>query len=475
MLENKILNFVAGREKKSYSGEFQVESQFYDYRLILPNSSVVDLAAIVSPARTAGCERLAIEDRMRILKRAAAALEFSNEEVEHLVKMTGMPVANVKQRLGFSRKLLDCVPDCIEERIGNLHGLAARKINGSGLEMYLSPEGLICAFVPPNDPAESAFILAHTVMAGGSIIIKPSSLEPYLSVKFAKLLTECGYPKHGINVVHWNTSDEKRASMGHELVKRCYNRIVMGDRQTAEKLLEVYDENGNLIRGNDCIYCAGNSKWILDKGLDYEDMAAKIAHAVLDWPTDCITPRTVFVVGDETKLLEHLVTEFEKRRCGDPLDSKTQIGYVDHQTIQDAMRNIKTGKELNSIDVVLNGRIVRRNQMTPSIYVVHEHDSQFLRNETPYMLSIVKVPDFETAVNFLNNVYDDGTKIMAVSVFSGTDYKGFEHKEALHRIKAHMKFYNKSSMELDPVLSHQDVYLFEQLATKSPLLLGGHK
>ena len=466
-------NFIDGEYKKSFSGECSTKSPFYDYSFELPNSSVVDVKLALSYATQARkiAHTLSFEQRAAIVMKAAASYQVTDEECEHLVKMTGMPRKHVHTRMSFGKHILESLPQMIRSRYGHAFGTITRQIlkNGhyAGYETHRSVDGVIAAFVPPNDPAELPFLLGHVVMYGGTIIVKPSISEPYMALKIAELLTKAGYPAGGLQVLQWNTADATRAQVSQELVRASSHRIIMGGHHTAEQLLKVHDNDGNITEehyssGRNCIFSSGNSKAIMAPGCDIEAVADMLVAGAYEWTRDCVSTKSVFVVGEEqkNKLIAALQRRLTSFCVGDPLDENTDIGFVeDVQKISGIIKGLVDFKYAQMHAGDYNAR--------PFLLETTNVHSPLLQQELPYTLTIFPVDSVSSAVAAINeaSLLLEDKMTMAVSFFSPTHIDSLDKSvmNMLLTLRCHLLMYNKPSIALNVFLRHQDTILTEFL------------
>jgi acyl-CoA reductase-like NAD-dependent aldehyde dehydrogenase len=489
-------NYIEGELTGPLADEyFEVKSPFYEHTYTLPNSGLMDLGDAIASARSATkkCRELPFSQRKEILNAASEALILPDEGIEHLVKMTGMPIRFVRHRIEVAKRFLKDTPGAIEYQLGQSLGGLGRKVEGAGYELLLEPRGVVSAFLPPNDPAESAFIFAHTVIAGGTIVLKPSQTEPYMAAYLAQLITKKGYPFGAINVIHWNSADTTREQLAKQLIKQTAYRIFMGDINSAKMLFETRDDSDKLIEelyssGRNSFFWAGKSKAIVDEGFDenaLREIAADIASSALDWTMDCVTTKTVIAVGKKTaKTLEgYLLDEFKRRESGmgDPLDEQTLIGYVHPNTLSSIViqaENSKQFKQARSITGTF--RSISGIQMAPMLVRVAktDYDSPFINAELPYTLSIVTVDDFKEAAQFVNAAAAQTLekKAMGVAVFTPEEdierlYETDRQKYSLiKRLDAYMVFYNQATMNLSPLMRHQGILLSGMLSEAKTIL-----
>ena len=473
--------------KNSFSGTFSVKSSFYDYSFELPNSSIVEINLASSAAMKARDQvaQLTFDQRKEILQRAVANYHIDNDELDHLVKMTGMPKKYVRKRIEFGKKVLSSLPNIVAMRYGHKFGTITREVfrNGSsilrttGYESHRPIDGLVAAFIPPNDPAEVSFLLGHIVMYGGTAIVKPSISEPYFSIKIAQLLTQAGYPKGALSVVHWDTRDESRNAVRSELIRRSSHRIIMGGKKTADLLLKEIDDQGRCVEehystGKNCIFSSGHSKAIVTEGCDVEQVADLLVKGAYEWTLDCITTKTVFVVGDQkAELINSIKKRLDEKlmHLGDPLTEDCEIGYIENA--ERIVRTIQGVVDFKSATLHYGKLESVNKRCIPFLMETNQLHSTLLQQELPYTLTIVPVSHVDeaiAAVNQTSQMLDDGMT-MAVSLFSPhPTLESFyasspDTARKLLGMRCHLLMYNKPSTMLNMYLRHQDTMLTEFL------------
>ena len=466
-----VVNNYFGKAQEPLSQEFfTVKSHFFpNYAIQVANSNKLDFGDCLAESRKADalCADLSLEERCEVLSAAADKFSVSESEAEHLVKMTGMPISSVKRHVIYARELLAHVPESVRLHHESFAGTLGQAIGKHGYELLLPRRGMVTAFIPPNDPAEAAFIFAHTVMSGSSIILKPSRQEPYFAVKLAELITEKGgYPAGGLNVIHWDTNDPGRAHLKHGMIYDTDSLVFMGDIATAAGMLR-----SNVELWNFCVFAAGKSKAIVDEGANLEAVADDLTYSSLDWTNSCVTTKAAVVVGKENAeiLTRYLAERFKRMAVGSPLDAKTQIGYVEPEVLQDMEKVMRAQRDFGLVDFVLPFERIGEYQMRPMLVTAASSDPElvFFKEELPYTLAIVPVDSFGEAVNFVNRSVEHlgERSIMATSLYArAKTFREFVAQEskkyaALKRLASSMIFYNKPSLDLSPYLNHQGINL----------------
>ncbi len=435
MSRMEVDNFIGGELKKSFSAQtFKVEFPFFpEDGLILPNSDSVDLSVTVSKAKKAMPRAAAIplKQRIGILRSAAEKLTLKKEEIDYLVRTTGIPFSEVKKKAEEIKEMWTELPRHFTARYHAEEGDDAffqRYVQGG--MVYRRPlDGIISAFIASNDPRESAFVLGHMVLTGNVGILKPSSREPYFPVKLAQALTESGYPAGAINVILWDSQDRSRMPAAYQLIEESALRILFGDDATLNMLRYETSADGKTVdhgaKGKFILFGTGRSKSLIDsKVSDLPRAVREISASALDYSISCVSTKAVFIdesVYEPAKA--EFIKAFRARRGGDPLQAGTDIGCYEglDKTLEQVRQSAKFGMMTPLLPESLE--LARPGQpKAPMLLEVHEPASEFLSNEYPIpILALYEYRGLEQGIEALNkasHLSAEHKSSLAVSIYS---------------------------------------------------------
>jgi len=217
MLMQHYHNFIDGKFVPS-SGADRIEVTNPSTGQIIctvPDSSQADVDAAISAAEAAQSgwgKRPAIE-RAKALRAIAARIR---EHVEPLARAIteeqGKVLGLARVEVAFTADYLDYMAEW------------ARRIEGEILEsdrpgetifLFRQPIGVIGGILPWNFPF---FLIARkaapALIAGNTIVIKPSEETPHNAVKFCELVAETDLPPGVINIVHGRGASAGKALAG---------------------------------------------------------------------------------------------------------------------------------------------------------------------------------------------------------------------------------------------------------------------
>lgn len=171
----------------------------------LPQGTADTVDRAVASARHAldssGWGRQAPRERARAMRRWADLIEKHQEELGKLEALgstrpisqaVGGDVASVAEGIRFFSEWAD--------KLGG--DVAATRSNDLGM-ILSEPYGVVGAITPWNFPLSMASWKAGPALAAGNaIVLKPSELTPFSTVRLAQLAVEAGIPAGIFNVVH---------------------------------------------------------------------------------------------------------------------------------------------------------------------------------------------------------------------------------------------------------------------------------
>lgn len=166
-------------------------------------ASADDVDAAVQAARTAfdtgPWPRLSLQERAAALLRFADALEADIEPLAELVMMeTGLPW---KEGIGGTRSMTTMLR--YYAVAGHVELVERRKgITGVTASIEKVPLGVVATIVPWNGPISMASVsLPAALLAGCTVVLKPSELTPFSAGYLADAALVAGLPPGVLNVI----------------------------------------------------------------------------------------------------------------------------------------------------------------------------------------------------------------------------------------------------------------------------------
>jgi len=282
---------------------------------------------------------------------------------------------------------------------------------GSGVDSFslMQPLGVVAGITPFNFPAMvPMWMFPIAIACGNTFVLKPPALVPSASVRLAELLKEAGLPDGVFNVVH--CSNENAAQLCTDPHIQAVSFV--GSSAVAEHIYTTASAHGKRVQA----FGAAKNQAIIMPDADLDaTVNALMGGAFGSAGERCMALPVAVVVGDDTadKLnakLKPLIAQLrvgpgiqqggEENEMGPLVSSAHQkkvLGYID--------LGVEEGATL-----VADGRNYQVAGYPEGYYVggtLFDHvtsDMRIYREEIfGPVLGIVRVPDYQTAINTVNS------------------------------------------------------------------------
>ncbi len=282
------------------------------------------------------------------------------------------------------------------------------KIKGEKNELVYIPLG-VGVVVPPWNFALAilAGMTAAAVVAGNTVVLKPSSDSPYTGAKFFNLMREVGLPAGVINFVPGSG-----AAVGDILVAHPLTRFVSftGSKEVGIHINELAArvQPGQKWLKRVVAEMGGKDGIVVDDKCDLDGAAAATVASAFGFQGQKCSAASRAIVCE--KVYDTFVAKVVARTAalivGDPADQSTYMGPVVNKGSMDKiLQYIETG-------VKEGGRIVSGGARTESdgwfvaptvIADVKPTDTIALEEIFGPVLAIIKVKDFDEGLDVANN------------------------------------------------------------------------
>ncbi len=504
----KVDNLIGGWDINLSKKYFTVKSQFYDdFFSLVADSDTLDVSIALSKVKNSwdDCQKISFKDRVNIIEKAAKNLNFSDDEIQSIVKIIGMPKTYISEQINQIPKIMVSFWKTITKRYGfNYEQIGLDFIENESfhkIEFRKSIEGFVYAITPGNDPRITALVSTVLVLLGIPGIIKPSKTDNIIPIKVVKAIIDAGYPANGLSVLFFDSENPKSKKLNFKICDEAtviwpfgddntINNLVRIENKTFldvdkfiedKKLLDIEKESQKFIKeleklgdklnnyiltqaidhfGSKLVlkHKSGRCAGILDSDFDLNLAAKLIVESSMRYPIGCNSLKSVFVADAIfDKFVKILSTEFNslEKYTSDPLDRKTKVGYIDKKTLLFLEKRIDELKRLNLVSVLYPWKKINSVQFTPLLVSTNDVNSELLINEIPaYILCLIKVNSFEEAVAHINRLSKSNPKL-AVSYFTNNS----NHMK-LH-INAHHLKINYLTTDIDGIIHEGNDYIMQ--------------
>jgi acyl-CoA reductase-like NAD-dependent aldehyde dehydrogenase len=316
-----------------------------------PDASVGDADAAAAAAREAfpAWAATPVEERLALLKAAAAAIRGKNEELVPLVIAETGATASVGSRMQvpisadrFDRYSRDIRH--VQESMLPPIATAATPLAPGGLISalaYRQPVGVVAAIASYNFPLTNmAGKVAPALAMGNTVIIKPAPQDPLAVVELARVLDEVGFPPGVVNLISAQGPEPASAlTMSPDVDMVSFTgstavgqRIAAAGAPTMKRLLMELGGKGAAVVFEDAdikgAITAIGSTWAFHSG------------QICTAPTRAVVHRSIF-----DQVVEGLATFAGILKVGDPTQPETVVGpLISGAQQQRVLDYIETGR-----------------------------------------------------------------------------------------------------------------------------------
>ncbi|KAL9091137.1 MAG: hypothetical protein Q9159_001554 [Coniocarpon cinnabarinum] len=346
-----------------------------------------------------------LAERQALVKRALQLLrERQDALAKTLTEEMGRPIAYGAKEVATAalrgEYMLRVSSECLADTPGD---------EETGFRRYIrkTPLGPVLVLFAWNYPW---LILANSLfpalLAGDTVILKPSPQTPSVAEQAQKLCVDAGVPKDVVQVLHCGDFDRLRPMLRHPSIKLiCFTGSVAGGLSVQQAVSDkVAVRVGLELGGKDPAYVRSDVDvaWAAEEIVD---------GAIFNSGQSCCALERIYV---DSKIHDQFVTAvqhiLEGYRLGDPADSTTQIGPVVSKKamdtiashVQDALS--KGAKDATPANDTFVNLPKDGNFVSPRLLIHVTHDMTVMKDETfGPIIPVMKVSSDEEAIQLMND------------------------------------------------------------------------
>jgi len=276
------------------------------------------------------------------------------------------------------------------------------------------PLGVCAGITPFNFPAMvPMWMFPLAIACGNTFVLKPSEKDPSCSIMLAKLFKEAGLPDGVFNVVN----GDKEAVDALLVNKDVESISFVGSTPVAKYIYENAAKNEKRVQalGGAKNHCVVMPDCDLDQAVNGL-MGAAYGSA----GERCMAQSVVVAVGNiGDKLVDKISKKVESLKVGPGLDKSSEMGpLITKEHLNKVKGYVDLGVE-EGAKLVVDGRNIKLQGFEKGFYIggcLFDHvkkDMKIYKEEIfGPVLSVVRVKDFESAVNLVNeHEFGNGTSI----------------------------------------------------------------
>ncbi|HEX2548782.1 MAG TPA: CoA-acylating methylmalonate-semialdehyde dehydrogenase [Gammaproteobacteria bacterium] len=274
------------------------------------------------------------------------------------------------------------------------------------------PLGVCVGITPFNFPAMvPLWMFPMAIACGNTFILKPSEKDPSCAVRLAELAQEAGIPNGVINIVQ-GQKDAVNSLLTHPDVKAI---SFVGSTPIAEYVYRTGTAHGKRVQA----FGGAKNHAVIMPDADIDQAVDAIIGAAYGSAGErCMAISVVITVGDAVanELVDRLKPRVANLKIGPGVDENSEMGPLVTQPHWDRVKSyidlgIKEGASL-----VVDGRTIKKEKgyyMGGCLFDHVQPEMKIYQEEIfGPVLSIVRVPDFQAALDLVNaHEYGNGTAI----------------------------------------------------------------
>lgn len=364
------------------------------------DAAAVDAAVGAARAAARGWAAAPLETRIAIAQAYRDLVKARTDEFARLIsRETGKPFWETKTEVASVAGKVDISVTAQAERAGTRSGEAA----GVRQTLRHKPHGVLAVLGPYNFPAHLPNgHIVPALLAGNSVVFKPSELTPAVAAFMAGLWAEAGLPDGVLTVVQ-GAGDTGRALAGHPDID---GLLFTGSGPTGAALARQFAETPHRILA---LEMGGNNPlivWDLAPDAIEATAALVVQSAYLSAGQRCTCARRLIVRdGAEAPLLDAVTALTDRLMVGAPFDDPQPfMGPVIDNRAADQLERGFTDLLARGGDAIRPLRRPEADRPFLSPALVDVTDAGTLPDEEHFgpLLQLVRVPDWDAAVAAAN-------------------------------------------------------------------------
>lgn len=416
MANYQVTHFIQGKSVQSSGKTLDLTNPATGEvigNVILADKKIVDQAVAAAKSAFTTWSAMTPLRRARILFKYKALLEENIEELAKIVSREhGKTIADAKGSVQRGIDVVEYACGIPNQLKGSYTEEVATDIDSYSVRQ---PLGVCVGITPFNFPAMiPLWMFPIAIACGNTFIIKPSEKDPSCAVRLVELAKQAGVPDGVLNVVQGD-KEAVDALLSHPDVKAI---SFVGSTPIAEYVYKTGTANGKRVQA----FGGAKNHGVVMPDADLDQAADAIVGAAYGSAGErCMAISVVVAVGDQVadQLIQKIKPRVEALKIGPGDLAETEMGPLvtaaHWQRVKDYIDlGVKEGAAL-----IVDGRNFKLKNHEKGFYMGgslfdHVKPSMRIYREEIFgpVLSIVRVPDFETAIKLTNeHEFGNGTAI----------------------------------------------------------------
>jgi succinate-semialdehyde dehydrogenase/glutarate-semialdehyde dehydrogenase len=343
-------------------------------------------------------------ERGMILYRAAGMVRAEHQELARLLTSEqGKPLRDSVDEIRGYANILEFFAGIS----GAMHGDFISLGSSGDVLVKREPLGVCGAIIPWNMPAIiMGWKVAPALLAGNTMVFKPSSTTPLTCLKLASIIEQAGLPEGVLNVVTGRGEVIGEGMVKHPAIRKI---SFTGDRVTGDRVRELAGSHLKEIS----LELGGSDPMIVWKDADLgKAVAGAIRGRFYNAGQTCTAVKRLYVHHDIVKeFTVRLKQKTEELKVGNGMDPSVDMGPLSGRAPLDKVISFVNTVEKKGQGTILTGGTVLSGPgykkgffYAPTLVTDTVPECILLENEVfGPVLPIVPVPDLETAITKANS------------------------------------------------------------------------
>ncbi|KAI1078198.1 aldehyde dehydrogenase [Whalleya microplaca] len=379
-----------------------------------------------------------LTERQAIVKKALRLLEKKKDDLaEETTVQMGRPIAYTGVEVTTAIKRGDYLVKISGDTLKDTDGEPEKGFNRFIRKVPVGPVLVIFAWNYPYLILVNSLVPA--LLAGNTVILKPSPQTPTIAEQVTKTFIEAGLPAGVLQYFHCGAPSILESMIRNPKISLiCFTGSVAGGLAVQKAASDRIVNVGLELGGKDPAYVRGD--------VDLDWAAAEIVDgSIFNSGQSCCAIERVYV---DEKIYDSFIEATQKvlkdYKVGDPLVKETQIGPVvskrSKETIESHIKDAldKGAKDVTPENPTFTSLPSKGNFVKPTLLVDVNHSMTVMTEETfGPVISLMKVGSDEEAVKLMN----DSEFGLTASIWTKDTDKGYELAE---QVEAGTVFVNRA-------------------------------
>jgi len=350
--------YINGQWVESNTGRFRNIINPYNQENIATvsegdkNDTINAIAAARKAFNQGEWSTMPAEERGKVVHKIADLIERDRKELANLESLdTGKTVEESRGDMDDITAVFRYYAEMADNEAGV--EMINSPIPNSTSKIVREPVGVCAQITPWNYPLlQASWKLAPALVAGNTLIMKPSELTPLTSIKVFELMEEAGVPEGVVNLVLGPGN-----SVGAELASNNDVDLVSftGGLETGKKIMQAASSNVKKL----ALELGGKNPNVIFADADFETAVNQAMNAVFFHAGQVCSAGTRLIVQESIhdQFVGALVDRVKNIRLGSGFDESTQMGpLISKDHLNKVINYVEKGKQ-EGVTVTIGGRV----------------------------------------------------------------------------------------------------------------------